>query len=147
MQETFKEIVSEISVRKVEMKSKSKPRLNLFENETDALFSINSFTSASEYWQHLNSITARIKLRIEAENERFQDLIGSLVFLENLHSDLRDIKSSYLPENNEIILGSIKAEGLIKYRFDNSHVETLKKKRCTLPKFRERSSLLLKTTS
>ena len=147
MQETFKEIVIEISVRKVEMKSKSKPRLNLFENETDALYSINSFTSASEYWQHLNSITARIKLRIEAENERFQDLISSLVFLENLHSDLRDIKSSYLPENNEIILGSIKAEGLIKYRFDNSHVETLKKKRCTLPKFRERSSLLLKTTS
>ena len=68
MQETFKEIVSEISVRKVEMKSKSKPRLNLFENETDSLFTINSFAYASDYWQHLNAITARIKLRIEAEN-------------------------------------------------------------------------------
>ena len=138
MQETFKEIVSEISVRKVEMKSKSKPRLNLFENETDSLFTINSFARASDYWQHLNSITTRIKLLIEAENERFTDLLASLDFLENLHSNLRDIKSSYLPENNEIILGSLMAEGMIKYRFDISHVDTLKKKLCTLLKCRER---------
>ena len=137
MHETFKEIVSEISVRKVEMKSKSKPRLNLFENETDSLFTINSFVSASDYWLHLNEITARIRQSIENQNERLMDLIASLDFLENLHSDLRDIKSSYLPENNEIILGSIKVEGLIKYRFDISRVDALKKKHCILRRFKE----------
>lgn len=137
MHETFKEIVSEISVRKVEMKSKSKPRLNLFENETDSLFTINSFVNASDYWLHLNAITARIRQSIENQNERLMDLIASLDFLENLHSELRDIKSSYLPENNEIILASIKVEGLIKYRFDISHVDTLKKKHCILRRFKE----------
>ena len=38
MNEAFNEIVSEISVRKVEMKMKSKPRLNLFENESGSIF-------------------------------------------------------------------------------------------------------------
>lgn len=44
MHEIFNEVVKEISVRKVEMKIKSKSRLNLFENENYTLFSINSFT-------------------------------------------------------------------------------------------------------
>ena len=47
MHETFNEIVSEISVRKVEMKMKSKPRLNLFENESDTFSIITSILMAS----------------------------------------------------------------------------------------------------
>ena len=128
MHETFKEIVSEISVRKVEMKMKSKPRLNLFENESDSLFSINSFVNAGDYWNHLNAIASRAKNQVESDIQRCKDMLSSLDFLETLHSELRDIRNSHLPENTEILLSSVKAEGLIKYRFDGSQFDTLKKK-------------------
>lgn len=140
MHETFKEIVSEISVRKVEMKMKSKPRLNLFENESDSLFSINSFVNAGDYWNHLNAIASRAKNQVESDIQRCKDMLSSLDFLETLHSELRDIRSSHLPENTEILLSSVKAEGLIKYRFDGSQFDTLKKKHCTSLSFKKRSS-------
>ena len=65
MHEIFSEVVKEISVRKVEMKIKSKSRVNLFENENYTLFSINSFTHPIDYWQHLNEITARVREQVE----------------------------------------------------------------------------------
>ncbi len=128
MHEIFSEVVREISVRKVEMKIRTKSRLNLFENENSTLFSINSFVHPHEYWLHLNQISIRIRSQVEWNYSQFQDLLESLDFLEFLYSDLRGIRVAYLPDNQDLILGSLQIEGLLKYRNDYAILETLKKK-------------------
>lgn len=132
MRETFREIESEISMRKVEMKTKSKTRFNLFENEHDSLFSINSFVNAGDYWQYLNNLSSKAKQKIESDAKLCHDMTTCLTILQGHHDYLQDIRTSYLPENTEIILGAIKVEGLIKYRFDSGHSDVLKKKRSIL---------------
>ena len=128
MHEIFREVEREISVRKVEMKIKTKSRVNLFENENSTLFSINSFIHPHEYWQHLNQISSRIRSQVEADHTRFQNLIDCLDFLEFLYSDLRGLRSTYLPDNFDLILGGIKIDGILKYRNDHSILEALKRK-------------------
>jgi hypothetical protein len=128
MRETFREIESEISVRKVELRIKSKTRFNLFENEHDNLFSINSFVNAGDYWKHLIGISQKAKQKIEDDARLCQDMMSCLDVLQGHHDYLQDIRNSYLPENAEMILGAIQVDGLIKFRFDSGHSDILKKK-------------------
>ena len=128
MHEIFSEVVREISVCKVEMKIKSKSRVNLFENENSTLFSINSFVHPHEYWQHLNQVSLRVRSQVDWTFAQFRDLLESLDYLEFLYSDLKGIRASYLPDNQDLILGSLQVEGLLKYRNDKGILESLKKK-------------------
>ncbi len=136
MHQVFSEVVKEISVRKVEMKIKSKSRLNLFETENSTLFSINSFIHPYDYWVHLNQISSRVKEQVESDYSKYHNMLDSLDFLEFLYSDLRGIRSTYLPEDQALILDSIQVEGLLKYRSDIKLLDVLKKKCFTFSKFR-----------
>jgi hypothetical protein len=128
MHEIFSEVVREISVRKVEMKIKSKSRVNLFENENYTLFSINSFTHPIDYWKHINDITARVREQVELQYSQIDNLLGRLDFLELLYSDLRGIHATYLPEKRDLLLDSIQIVGILKYRNDRAILEVLKEK-------------------
>jgi hypothetical protein len=137
MHQVFSEVVKEISVRKVEMKIKSKSRLNPFENENSTLISINSFIHPYDYWVHLNQISSRVKEQVEADYSKYPNTLDSLDFLEFLYSDLRDIRSAYLPEDQELILDSVQVEGLLKYRSDIKLLDVLKKKCYTFSRFKK----------
>jgi hypothetical protein len=104
---TLKSIINEISALTIEWTPKQRAKLNLFEEDPDPGLKINSFGSVCQYRMHLDKYYVSAKREIEDEISHILDSKISIIKLEEYRFKLNETMQLYLPENMNLILGSL----------------------------------------